>query len=98
MSGHASTVQLLSGYGYRNGELHAWYQPVGGIKRWVDNDQRVADEILKGNADLVPAEHAYLRVVEDDIARRIDMRHPSAPPDARSELIDAAMADFEVRR
>jgi hypothetical protein len=34
----------------------------------------------------------------DDVARRIDMRHPSAPPDVRSELIDAAMADFEVRR
>ena len=99
MSGHASTVQLLTGYAYRKRELHAWYQPVGGIKRWVDNDQRVPDdEILKGNADLVPSEHAYLRVVEDDIARRIDMRHPSAPPDARSELIDSAMADFEVRR
>lgn len=60
----------LIGYSKRDGELHAWYKPAGGIKRWVDNDQRVADEILKGNADLVPAEHAYLRVVDADFEAR----------------------------
>ena len=73
----------VTGYAHRHGELHAWYQPVGGIRRWVDNDQRVQPEILKGNADLVPAEHAFL-----DVAQFVDARHPAAPPDIRSELIE----------
>lgn len=61
----------LTGYAYRAGELHAWYQPVGGIRRWVDTDARLPhDEILKGNADLVPAEHAYLTVVDADFEAR----------------------------
>ena len=44
---------VLTGYDYRDGELHAWYQMPGGNRRWVDNDQLVTGEILKGNADLV---------------------------------------------
>lgn len=53
MSGLASIVRCITGYSHRDGELHAWYQPVGGHKRWVDTDQLVDGEILKGNADLV---------------------------------------------
>ena len=68
---NAPALSYLVGYSKRDGELQAWYQPVGGIKRWVDNDQRVpVDEILKGNADLVPAEHAYLRAVDADFEAR----------------------------
>lgn len=71
MNGLASTIRCFTGYSYRNGELHAWYQPIGGLKRWVDTDARVhADDILKGNADLVPAEHAYLRAVDADFEAR----------------------------
>ena len=70
MNGHASTVQLLTGDAFRDGELHAWYQPVGGLKRWVDNDQLLDFQILRGNADLVPAEHAYLTGVDADFEAR----------------------------
>lgn len=55
---HANTSatqqpRVLTGYDYRDGELHAWYQLAGGPRRWVDNDHLVTGEILKGNADLV---------------------------------------------
>ena len=68
---NAPAPTYLIGYSKRDGELHAWYKPAGGIKRWVDTDARVhADDILKGNADLVPAEHAYLTVVDADFEAR----------------------------
>ena len=70
MNGLASTIRCITGYSYRNGELHAGYQPVGGVKRWVDNDQLLDFQILRGNADLVPAEHAYLRAVDADFEER----------------------------
>ncbi len=48
-----SSPALITGYSYRNGELHSWYQAPGRPKRWLDTDQLVDGEILKGNADLV---------------------------------------------
>lgn len=65
-----TTPDYLTGYAYRGAELHAWYQPVGGVRRWVDTDQPIDGEILKGNADLVPAQHAYLSPADADFEAR----------------------------
>ena len=70
MSALASIVRCNTGYSHRGGELHAWYQPIGGLMRWVDNDQLLDFQILRGNADLVPAEHAYLTGVDADFEAR----------------------------
>lgn len=48
------------GFARRCDALHTWYRDEHGVRRWLDTDVPLPDEILKGNADLVPAEHAWM--------------------------------------
>lgn len=54
-------TQLEYGWRYdaQTGAIRDFYVR-DGVRRWVDADEPCPGEILKGNADLVPAQHAYL--------------------------------------
>lgn len=52
--------QTFGGIGMRDGQRHSWYVDEHGVRRWIDTDAPLDGEILKGNADLVPAEHAWM--------------------------------------
>lgn len=51
-------TQLEYGWRYdaQTGAIRDFYVR-DGVRRWVDTDEPCPGEILKGNADLVPAQH-----------------------------------------
>lgn len=54
------TITRAIGWRYdtRTGAISHWYRDSDGNMRWADTGELCPDQILKGNADLVPAEHA----------------------------------------
>lgn len=53
-------MSITRGFGWRydtqTGAIRNYYVR-DGVRRWVDTDEPCPDEILEGNADLVPAQH-----------------------------------------
>lgn len=49
-------------YDHKTGAVREYHLGNDGVRRWVDTGEQCpeANQILKGNADLVPAQHAYL--------------------------------------
>ena len=45
-------------YDTRTARIRDFYVDKDGTRRWMDTHEPCPDQILKGNADLVPAEHA----------------------------------------
>lgn len=58
-------MTITRGFGWRydtqTGRIRDFYVR-DGVRRWVDTDEPCPDEILKGNADLVPAQHQTMEV------------------------------------
>ena len=54
-------MTITRGFGWRydtrTGGVRIWHLDSDGNKRWIDTGELCPDQILKGNADLVPAEH-----------------------------------------
>lgn len=54
-------MSALRGFGFQldtqTGRIRNWYVDGDGVQRWADDDMPCPGQILKGNADLVPAEH-----------------------------------------
>lgn len=57
-------MTITRGYGgrydTRTGAVRNWYLDGDGNMRWVDTGELLADQIIKGNSDLVPAQHQTL--------------------------------------
>lgn len=49
-------------YDARTGATRNWHLDSDGNMRWVDTGELLADQIIKGNADLVPAQHQTAEV------------------------------------
>ena len=53
-------MTITRGFGWRY-DTQTWrvrdFYVRDGVRRWADTDEPCPDEILKGNADLVPAQH-----------------------------------------
>lgn len=47
-------------YDTRTGAVRSWHLDADGNMRWDDNNDLCPDQIIRGNADLVPAQHAHL--------------------------------------
>lgn len=58
-------MTITRGFGFRydtqTGAIRDFYVR-DGVRRWVDTDEPCPDEIMKGNADLVPAQHQTMEV------------------------------------
>lgn len=54
-------MTITRGFGWRydtrTGATRNWHLDGDGNMRWVDTGELLADQIIKGNADLVPAQH-----------------------------------------
>ena len=54
-------MTITRGFGWRydtpTGAIRHWHLDSDGNMRWVDTGELLADQIIKGNADLVPAQH-----------------------------------------
>ena len=54
----------LRGFGWaydtQPGVIRDWVTDAQGVRRYVDNNEPLPGEVLKGNADLVPAQHQTL--------------------------------------
>lgn len=54
-------MTITRGFGWRydtrTGAIRNWHLDASGNMRWVDTGELCPDQIIKGNADLVPAQH-----------------------------------------
>lgn len=57
-------MTIVSGFGMafdlERCTVRNWYVDKDDVERWADNDEPREGQLLKGNADLVPALHATL--------------------------------------
>lgn len=58
-------MTITRGFGWRydtrTGAVRSWNLDGDGNMRWIDTGELCPDQILKGNADLVPANHAHYK-------------------------------------
>ena len=47
-------------YDTLTGAIRNWHLDGDGNMRWDDDNELCPDQIIRGNADLVPAQHAHL--------------------------------------
>jgi hypothetical protein len=54
-------MNITRGFGWRydtrTGAVRNWHLDADGNMRWVDTGELCPDQIIRGNADLVPAQH-----------------------------------------
>lgn len=59
-------MTITRGFGWRydvsTGAVREFYVDGDGNRRWVIGNELCPDQILKGNADLVPAQHQTMEV------------------------------------